>query len=98
MIPHLLDLYGMVIIIAVHMMHFLQCYMKSGPLKFDTKVWTRRFKEINQHHLKSLSVCFKKHMNGQASFETTRDAIRHELHTQNPTQFPYGTRGKIEAI
>src|SRR5258705_10810589 len=24
----------------------------------DTKVWTRRFKEINQHHLKSLSVCF----------------------------------------
>jgi hypothetical protein len=26
----------------------------------DIKVWTRRFKEINQHHLKPLSVCFKK--------------------------------------
>src|ERR1700734_1528823 len=36
----------------------------------DTKAWSRRFKEINQHHLKSLSVCFKKYMNGQANFET----------------------------
>jgi hypothetical protein len=26
----------------------------------DTKVWTRRFKKINQRHLKSLSICFKK--------------------------------------
>jgi len=59
----------------------------------DTKVWTKRFKEINQHHLKSLSICLKKYMNGQASFETARDTIRHELHSQNPTQFPYGTRG-----
>jgi hypothetical protein len=32
-------------------------------------------------------------MNGQATFETARDTIRHELHSQNPTQFPYGTRG-----
>src|ERR1700692_1849096 len=59
----------------------------------DTKVWARRFKEINQHHLKSLSVCFKKYMNGQATFETARDTIRHELHSQSPAQFPYGTRG-----
>src|ERR1700683_2901690 len=59
----------------------------------DTKVWTKRFKEINQHHLKSLSICFKKYMNGQASFETARDTIRHELHSQSPAQFPYGTRG-----
>jgi hypothetical protein len=59
----------------------------------DTKVWTKQFKEINQHHLKSLSVCFKKYMNGQATFETARDAIRHEIHTKNPEQFPYGTKG-----
>ena len=59
----------------------------------DTKVWTRRFKEINQHYLKSLSVCFKKYMNGQATFETARDTIRHEIYTKNPEQFPYGTRG-----
>jgi hypothetical protein len=59
----------------------------------DTKVWTRRFKEINQHHLKSLSVCFKNYMNGQATFETARDTIRHGLHSQSPAQFPYGTRG-----
>src|SRR6202790_3123844 len=59
----------------------------------DTKLWTRRFKEINQHHLKSLSVCFKKYMIGQSSFETARDTIRHEIHTQSPAQFPYGTRG-----
>ena len=32
-------------------------------------------------------------MNGQASFETARDTIRHELHSQSPAQFPYGTRG-----
>src|SRR6202044_1176356 len=32
----------------------------------DTKAWTRKFKEINQHHLKSMSACFKKYMNGQA--------------------------------
>ena len=32
-------------------------------------------------------------MNGQATFETARDTIRHELHTQSPAQFPYGTRG-----
>jgi hypothetical protein len=30
--PHLLDSYGMVVIIAVHMIHPLQSYMKSGPL------------------------------------------------------------------
>ena len=59
----------------------------------DTKLWTRRFKEINQHHLKSLSACFKKYLNGQTSFETTRDTIRHGLYSQNPAQFPYGTRG-----
>src|SRR6202050_2323218 len=59
----------------------------------DTKAWTRKFKEINQCHLKSLSACFKKYMNGQASFEKARDTIRHELHSQSPAQFPYGTRG-----
>jgi hypothetical protein len=32
-------------------------------------------------------------MNGQASFETARDTIRHEIHSQSPAQFPYGTRG-----
>jgi hypothetical protein len=32
-------------------------------------------------------------MSGQANFETARDTIRHEIHSQNPTQFPYGTRG-----
>jgi len=59
----------------------------------DTRLWTRRFKEINQHHLKSLSACFKKYFNGQTSFETARDTVRHELYSQNPAQFPYGTRG-----
>src|SRR6202789_702409 len=59
----------------------------------DTKAWTRKFKEINQHHLKSMTACFKKYMNGQASFETARDTIRHEIHPQSPAQFPYGTRG-----
>ena len=32
-------------------------------------------------------------MNGQASFETARDTLRNELHSQRPAQFPYGTRG-----
>src|ERR1700723_137238 len=32
-------------------------------------------------------------MNGQANFETARDTIRHEIHSQSPAQFPYGTRG-----
>src|ERR1700683_3635248 len=59
----------------------------------DTKAWTRRFKKINKHHLKSVSDCFKKYMNGQASFEKSRDTIRRELHSQSPAQFPYGTRG-----
>jgi hypothetical protein len=59
----------------------------------DTKAWTRRFKEINQCHLKSVSACFKKYMNGQASFETARDTIRNELHSQSPALFPYGIRG-----
>ena len=59
----------------------------------DTRAWTRRFKKINQHHLKSLSACFKQYMNGQASFETARDTIRHELYSQSPALFPYGTRG-----
>ena len=48
---------------------------------------------MNLHHLNSLSACFKKYMNDQASFETARDTIRHELHSQSPDQFPYGTRG-----
>src|ERR1700683_3863023 len=59
----------------------------------DTRAWTRRFKEINQHHLKSVSACFKKYRNCQASFETVRDTIRHDLHSQNPAQFSYGTGG-----
>ncbi|KIM72434.1 hypothetical protein PILCRDRAFT_81891 [Piloderma croceum F 1598] len=59
----------------------------------DAKTWTRRLKEINQHHLKSLSACFKIYMNGQSTFETARDTIRHKLHSQSPGQFPYGTRG-----
>jgi len=58
----------------------------------DVKVWTRRFKAINQHHLKSLTVCFK-YMDGQTSFETARDAIRREIHAQNPAEFTYGTGG-----
>ena len=32
-------------------------------------------------------------MNGQASFETARDTIRHKIHSQSPVQFPYGTSG-----
>ena len=59
----------------------------------DTKLWTRRSKEINQHHLMSLSACFKKQMNGQTSFKTARNTIRHELHSQSPAQFSHGTRG-----
>jgi hypothetical protein len=59
----------------------------------DTKLWTRRFKDINQKHLKTMSACFKKYMNGQSSFETARDTIRHEIYSQSPNQFPYGTRG-----
>jgi hypothetical protein len=59
----------------------------------DVNVWARRFKEINQHHLKSLTVCFGKYMDGQTSFETVRDAIRPEIHAQNPAEFAYGTRG-----
>jgi hypothetical protein len=59
----------------------------------DTKAWTRRLKEINQNHLKSVSACFKKYMNGQASFKTARDTISNKLHSQSPALFPYGTRG-----
>jgi hypothetical protein len=59
----------------------------------ETKAWTRKFKEINQHHLKPISACFKKYTNGQASFQTARDTIRHEIHSQSLAQFPYGTRG-----
>ena len=40
-----------------------------------------------------MSACFIKYLNGQASFETARDTIRHEIHSQSPAQFPYGTRG-----
>src|ERR1700683_3983745 len=36
-------------------------------------------------------------MNGQASFKTVRDTIRHKLHSQSPAQFPYGTTGTIVA-
>src|ERR1700733_8571456 len=34
---------------------------------------TSRAKESNQHHLKSLTVCFKKYMDGKTSFETARN-------------------------
>ena len=56
----------------------------------ETKAWTRRFKKINQCHLKSVSTCFKKYITG---FETSRDTIRNELHSQSPAQLPYGIRG-----
>ena len=59
----------------------------------NPKVWTKRFKEINQRHLQSLSACFKQYINGQTSFETARNTIKDGLHSQSPEQFPYGTRG-----
>src|SRR5882762_7376205 len=44
--PHLLALYGMVIIIAVHMIHSSQCCMKSGPM-------TQRFGQEDSRKLTS---------------------------------------------
>jgi hypothetical protein len=38
----------------------------------------------------SAVLCHVPH--GQASFETARDTIKHELHSQSPAQFPYGTK------
>src|ERR1700736_6350351 len=80
----------MVTITAAHMMHFLQCYMKYGLM-------TQRFGQEDSRKLintiSSHSVCFKKYMNGQTSFETARDTIRHQIHTQSPAEFAYGTRG-----
>ena len=32
-------------------------------------------------------------MNGQTSFETARETIRCEIHSQSPAEFAYGTRG-----
>ena len=66
------------------------------PIEFwstGKKAWKRRFKEINQCQLKSVSACFKKYMMGQAIFETARDTLRNELHSQSPAQFLYGIRG-----
>ncbi len=41
-----------------------------------------------------VTVClFQKIYKWSASFETVRDTIRDELHSQSPDQFPYGTRG-----
>jgi len=34
-------------------------------------------------------------MIGQSSFETARDTIRHEIHTQSPAQFPYGPEAQV---
>src|ERR1700733_11403718 len=53
MIPHLLDLYGMVVIISVHMMHSLQCCMKSGPLtqRFGQKDSKKLTSTISSHCL-----------------------------------------------
>jgi hypothetical protein len=45
----------------------------------DTKTWKIRFKEINQHHLKSLSACFKKYMNGQTNCEYSEPSIDDSL-------------------
>jgi hypothetical protein len=87
-LPLLLDLYGMAIIIDDALFTVLYEIWST-----DTNAWTRRFKKINQHHLKSLSVYFKIYINGQTSFETARDTIRHKLHSHSPAQFPYGKRG-----
>ena len=59
----------------------------------DMRRWTERFKGINEHHLKSLTLGFKKYTKRQSTLEAVRDSIRHRLYSQNPTQFPYGTRG-----
>jgi len=36
---------------------------------------------------------FQKIYEWSSQFETARDTIRHELHSQSPAQFPYGIRG-----
>jgi hypothetical protein len=49
---------------------------------------------ISSHYLSASKI----YMNGQATFETARDTIRHELHSQTPAQFPYETRGTSVAV
>ena len=52
------------------------------PIEFwstDTKAWKRKFKEINQCQLKSVSACFKKYMKDQVFFETARDTLRNAI-------------------
>jgi hypothetical protein len=65
--------------------------MKSGPLtqRFGQKYLKKLTSTISNHCLSASNM----YMNGQASFETARYTIRHELHSQSPTQFSYRTRG-----
>jgi hypothetical protein len=60
----------------------------------DTEAWTR-FKKINQHHLKSLSACFKQYLNGQASFETPRNTVRHNFTLRVLHNFPMKPEAQV---
>ena len=73
------------------MMLSSQCYLKSGLLtqSFGQEDSRKLINIISSHCL----LVFKKYLNRQTSFETARDTVRHELYSQNPAQFPYGTRG-----
>jgi hypothetical protein len=61
--------------------------MISGPM-------TQRFaQQENKPAPSQVTVClFQKYMNGQATFDTARNTIRLELHSQSLAQFSGGTR------
>jgi len=48
----------------------------------------------NQAAPSQVNVClFSEIYEWSGKFEKARDTIRQKLHSQNPAQFPYGTRG-----
>jgi len=65
--------------------------MKSGSQtqKFGQNDSKKLTSTISSHY----PSVFKKIYEWSSQFETARDTIRHELHSQSPAQFPYGIRG-----
>jgi hypothetical protein len=57
------------------------------------RIWTRKFKSLDNQYLTLLVNGFKQVLHKQNSFEAVRDTVRSKLHSTYPTRFPMGRTG-----
>jgi len=65
------------------------------------QIWSTNVKEDSEKSTSTpqVIIClFRKYMNGQTSFETARETIRCEIHSQSPAEFAYVPEAQVSQL